>query len=198
MSSGRGECISSTRRSHWHASSTSPWWSWSANPTASAVWRELWRYQSGKTKAHVFLKVVFCFVWCIISCFGMLRLYDYMFALSYRQLIYAFYLCVAVIYFCVLLYSMLLFSHLSLSSHSAPRSRRSRVRRHPPSSRSLSLRVRMGPSARSLYTRSLFLPSAQSRKAPLLPETRFVKATLQISLIVSHFVTKYIDTTYQK
>ncbi|KTF90418.1 hypothetical protein cypCar_00023696, partial [Cyprinus carpio] len=44
----------------------------------------------------------------------------------------------------------------------APRSRRSRVRRHPPSSRSLSLRVRMGPSARSLYTRSLFLPSAQS------------------------------------
>lgn len=45
----------------------------------------------------------------------MLSLYDYMFALSYRQLIYAFYLCVAVIYFCELLYSMLLFSHLSLS-----------------------------------------------------------------------------------
>lgn len=87
---------------------------------------------------------------------------------------------------------------VSLSSHSAPRSRRSRVRRHPPSSRSLSLRVRMGPSARSLYTRSLFLPSAQSRKTPLLPETWFVKTTPQISLIVSHFVTKYIDTTYQK
>ncbi len=129
----------------------------------------------------------------------MLRLYDYMFALSYRQLIYAFYLCVAVIYFCARLNSMLLFSHLSLSLLTQLRaSRRSRVRRHPPSSRSLSLRVRTGPSARSLYTRSLFLPSAQSRKAPLLPETRFVKATLQISLIVSHFVTKYIDSTYQK
>nr|XP_021327229.1 uncharacterized protein LOC767807 isoform X2 [Danio rerio] len=45
----------------------------------------------------------------------------------------------------------------------ALRSRRSRVRRHPPSTRSLSLRVRMGPSARSLYTRSLFLPAAQSQ-----------------------------------
>uniref|UniRef100_A0A9J8DF52 ABI gene family member 3 n=1 Tax=Cyprinus carpio carpio TaxID=630221 RepID=A0A9J8DF52_CYPCA len=51
----------------------------------------------------------------------------------------------------------------------APRSRRSRVRRHPPSSRSLSLRVRMGPSARSLYTRSLFLPSAQSLMIPPPP-----------------------------
>ncbi|XP_039543037.1 ABI family, member 3a isoform X3 [Pimephales promelas] len=56
----------------------------------------------------------------------------------------------------------------------APHSRRSRVRRHPPSSRSLSLRVRMGPSARSLYTRSLFLPSAQSRKAPLILKTRVI------------------------
>nr|XP_055037246.1 ABI family, member 3a [Misgurnus anguillicaudatus] len=51
----------------------------------------------------------------------------------------------------------------------APRSRRSRVRRHPPSARSLSLRVRMGPSARSLYTRSLFLPSAQSLMIPPPP-----------------------------
>ncbi|KAL1278244.1 hypothetical protein QQF64_024917 [Cirrhinus molitorella] len=51
----------------------------------------------------------------------------------------------------------------------APRTRRSRVRRHPPSTRSLSLRVRMGPSARSLYTRSLFLPSAQSLVIPPPP-----------------------------
>ncbi|XP_048062555.1 ABI family, member 3a isoform X1 [Megalobrama amblycephala] len=54
-------------------------------------------------------------------------------------------------------------------NYDAPRSRRSRVRRHPPSSRSLSLRVRMGPSARSLYTRSLFLPSAQSLMIPPPP-----------------------------
>eukprot|EP00063_Salmo_salar_P073055 XP_014047890.1 PREDICTED: abl interactor 1 isoform X2 [Salmo salar] len=40
--------------------------------------------------------------------------------------------------------------------------RRSCVRRHPPSSRSMSLRVRKGPSSRSLYTRSLFLPTIQS------------------------------------
>lgn len=55
------------------------------------------------------------FVCCIISCSRMLSLYDYMFALSYRQRIYAFYLCVAVVYFCELLYSILLFSHFSLS-----------------------------------------------------------------------------------
>ncbi len=107
-------------------------------------------------------------------------------------------LCCCYLFLCAVKFYALIFTLVSLSSHSAPRSRRSRVRRHPPSSRSLSLRVRTGPSARSLYTRSLFLPSAQSRKAPLLPETRFVKATLQISLIVSHFVTKYIDSTYQK
>ncbi|KAJ7992156.1 hypothetical protein DPEC_G00275610 [Dallia pectoralis] len=47
--------------------------------------------------------------------------------------------------------------------------RRSRVRRHPPSSRSVSLRVRMGPSSRSLYTRSLFLPSIQSLTIPPPP-----------------------------
>ncbi|KAA0705636.1 Abl interactor 2 [Triplophysa tibetana] len=51
----------------------------------------------------------------------------------------------------------------------APCPRRSRVRRHPPSTRSLSLRVRMGPSARSLYTRSLFLPPAQSLMIPPPP-----------------------------
>ncbi|XP_051987547.1 ABI family, member 3a isoform X1 [Xyrauchen texanus] len=56
-----------------------------------------------------------------------------------------------------------------LPGFEAPRSRRSRVRRHPPSSRSLSMRVRMGPSARSLYTRSLFLPSAQSLMIPPPP-----------------------------
>lgn len=49
----------------------------------------------------------------------------------------------------------------------APQPRRSRVRRHPPSARSLSLRVRSGPSSRSLYTRSLFLPTVQS---PCLPD----------------------------
>ncbi|XP_048102934.1 ABI family, member 3a isoform X1 [Alosa alosa] len=51
----------------------------------------------------------------------------------------------------------------------APRTRRSRVRRHPPSARSLSLRVRMGPSTRSLYTRSLFLPGVQSLMIPPPP-----------------------------
>ncbi|XP_059414245.1 ABI gene family member 3-like isoform X2 [Carassius carassius] len=62
----------------------------------------------------------------------------------------------------------------------APHSRRSQVRCHPPSFCSLSLRVSMGPSARSRYMRSLCLPSAQSHKAPLLPETRLVNATSQI------------------
>ncbi|CAB1341558.1 unnamed protein product, partial [Coregonus sp. 'balchen'] len=47
--------------------------------------------------------------------------------------------------------------------------RRSRVRRHPPSSRSMSLRVRTGPSSRSLYTRSLFLPTIQSLMIPPPP-----------------------------
>ncbi|TRY65370.1 hypothetical protein DNTS_013773 [Danionella cerebrum] len=51
----------------------------------------------------------------------------------------------------------------------ALRSRRSRVRRLPPSTRSLSLRVRMGPSARSLYTRSLFLPANPSLVIPPPP-----------------------------
>ncbi|XP_034151230.1 ABI family, member 3a isoform X3 [Esox lucius] len=51
----------------------------------------------------------------------------------------------------------------------APQPRRSRVRRHPPSSRSVSLRVRTGPSSRSLYTRSLFLPSIQSLMIPPPP-----------------------------
>ncbi|XP_031420878.1 ABI family, member 3a isoform X2 [Clupea harengus] len=52
-----------------------------------------------------------------------------------------------------------------LDDPEAPRTRRPRVRRHPPSARSLSMRVRMGPNARSLYTRSLFLPGVQSSKA---------------------------------
>ncbi|XP_035611275.1 ABI gene family member 3-like isoform X2 [Oncorhynchus keta] len=47
--------------------------------------------------------------------------------------------------------------------------RRPRVRRHPPSSRSMSLRVRTGPSSRSLYTRSLFLPTIQSLMIPPPP-----------------------------
>ncbi|XP_021480303.2 ABI gene family member 3 isoform X2 [Oncorhynchus mykiss] len=47
--------------------------------------------------------------------------------------------------------------------------RRSCLRRHPPSSRSMSLRVRKGPSSRSLYTRSLFLPTIQSLMIPPPP-----------------------------
>ncbi|XP_023255336.1 abl interactor 1-like, partial [Seriola lalandi dorsalis] len=43
-------------------------------------------------------------------------------------------------------------------------SRRSRRRRSPPTTRSLSLRVRSGPASRCRYTRSLFLPAVQSRK----------------------------------
>lgn len=43
-------------------------------------------------------------------------------------------------------------------------SRRSRRRRSPPTSRSLSLRVRSGPASRCRYTRSLFLPAVQSCK----------------------------------
>eukprot|EP00064_Thunnus_orientalis_P024782 superscaffoldBa00011179_g25092 len=41
-------------------------------------------------------------------------------------------------------------------------SRRSRRRRSPPSTRSLSMRVRSGPASRCRYTRSLFLPAVQS------------------------------------
>ncbi|KAM3863752.1 ABI family, member 3a [Diretmus argenteus] len=47
-------------------------------------------------------------------------------------------------------------------------SRRSR-RRSPPSSRSLSLRVRSGPASRCRYTRSLFLPTVQSLMIPPPP-----------------------------
>ncbi|CAJ1075515.1 ABI family%2C member 3a isoform X1 [Xyrichtys novacula] len=42
--------------------------------------------------------------------------------------------------------------------------RRSRRRRSPPTTRSLSMRVRSGPASRCRYTRSLFLPAVQSRK----------------------------------
>ncbi|XP_034448751.1 ABI family, member 3a isoform X2 [Hippoglossus hippoglossus] len=47
-------------------------------------------------------------------------------------------------------------------------SRRSR-RRSPPSTRSLSLRVRSGPASRCHYTRSLFLPAVQSLMIPPPP-----------------------------
>lgn len=43
-------------------------------------------------------------------------------------------------------------------------SRRSRRRRSPPTTRSVSLRVRSGPASRCRYTRSLFLPAVQSCK----------------------------------
>lgn len=42
--------------------------------------------------------------------------------------------------------------------------KRSRRRRSPPTTRSLSLRVRSGAASRCSYTRSLFLPAVQSRK----------------------------------
>ncbi len=73
------------------------------------------------------------------------------------QAAYLCFLSLLLLFFCAVIFYAL-FSHFSLSlfSLSSALSRRSRVRRHPPSSRSLSLRVRMGPSARSLYTRSLF------------------------------------------
>ncbi|XP_028842302.1 ABI family, member 3a isoform X1 [Denticeps clupeoides] len=54
-------------------------------------------------------------------------------------------------------------------SHEASQPRRSRVRRHPPNTRSLSMRVRTGHSYRSLYTRSLFLPTPQSLMIPPPP-----------------------------
>ena len=43
-------------------------------------------------------------------------------------------------------------------------SRRSRRRRSPPTTRSVSLRVRSGPASRCRYTRSLFLPAVHSCK----------------------------------
>ncbi|KAM7387665.1 hypothetical protein PAMA_010009 [Pampus argenteus] len=48
-------------------------------------------------------------------------------------------------------------------------SRRSRRHRSPPSTRSLSMRVRSGPSSRCRYTRSLFLPAVQSLMIPPPP-----------------------------
>ncbi|XP_044188218.1 ABI family, member 3a isoform X1 [Thunnus albacares] len=48
-------------------------------------------------------------------------------------------------------------------------SRRSRRRRSPPSTRSLSMRVRSGPASRCRYTRSLFLPAVQSLMIPPPP-----------------------------
>ncbi|KAM7371352.1 hypothetical protein PAMP_008605 [Pampus punctatissimus] len=48
-------------------------------------------------------------------------------------------------------------------------SRSSRRRRSPPSTRSLSMRVRSGPSSRCRYTRSLFLPAVQSLMIPPPP-----------------------------
>ncbi|CAI5676706.1 unnamed protein product [Oreochromis niloticus] len=48
-------------------------------------------------------------------------------------------------------------------------SRRSRRRRSPPTTRSLSLRVRSGPASRCRYTRSLFLPTVQSLMIPPPP-----------------------------
>ncbi|XP_039682102.1 ABI family, member 3a isoform X3 [Perca fluviatilis] len=48
-------------------------------------------------------------------------------------------------------------------------SRRSRHRRSPPTTRSLSLRVRSGPASRCRYTRSLFLPTVQSLMIPPPP-----------------------------
>ncbi|XP_041672961.1 ABI family, member 3a isoform X2 [Cheilinus undulatus] len=48
-------------------------------------------------------------------------------------------------------------------------SRRSRRRRSPPTTRSLSMRVRSGPASRCRYTRSLFLPAVQSLMIPPPP-----------------------------
>ncbi|GLD71111.1 ABI gene family member 3-like protein [Lates japonicus] len=47
--------------------------------------------------------------------------------------------------------------------------RRSRRRHSPPTTRSLSLRVRSGPASRCRYTRSLFLPAIQSLMIPPPP-----------------------------
>lgn len=58
--------------------------------------------------------------------------------------------------------------HLWFFSLVALLSRRSRHRRSPPSTRSISLRVRSGPASRCRYTRSLFLPAVQSCKMMLL------------------------------
>ncbi|XP_026873671.2 ABI family, member 3a isoform X5 [Electrophorus electricus] len=59
--------------------------------------------------------------------------------------------------------------HFAEEHGDARRSRRSRARQPPPSSRSMSLRVRAGPSTRSLYSRSLLLPQAQSLMIPPPP-----------------------------
>lgn len=54
--------------------------------------------------------------------------------------------------------------HLWFFSSVALLSRRSRHHRSPPSTRSISLRVRSGPASRCRYTRSLFLPAVQTCK----------------------------------
>ncbi len=139
MSSGRGECISSTE-DPMTCLLHQPLMALICQPQRLCRVTRTLKVPKWQNKAHVFLKVVFCFVWCIISCFGMLRLYDYMFALSYGQLSMLF-IFVLLLFISVCGYILCsYFTLVSLSSHSAPRSRRSRVRRHPPSSRSLSLR----------------------------------------------------------
>ncbi|KAG7459640.1 hypothetical protein MATL_G00212830 [Megalops atlanticus] len=61
----------------------------------------------------------------------------------------------------------------------ALRSKRSRGPRHPPSSRSGSLRVRLGPSTRSLHTLSLCLPSSHSPPLATLSPLSSLPARLQ-------------------
>ncbi|XP_024859252.1 ABI family, member 3a [Kryptolebias marmoratus] len=69
-------------------------------------------------------------------------------------------------------------------------SRRSRRRRSPPTSRSVSMRVRSGPASRCRYTRSLFLPAVQSLMIPppppypppCAPQTPFTSASPRLCL----------------
>ncbi|KAJ8404401.1 hypothetical protein AAFF_G00341740 [Aldrovandia affinis] len=65
------------------------------------------------------------------------------------------------------------------TSSTSLRSKRSRGPRHPPTSRSGSLRVRLGPSTRSLHTLSLCLPSSHSPPLATLSALSSLPARLQ-------------------
>ncbi len=193
MSSGRGEWISSTRSSHWHASSTSAWWPWSSNPTASAVWRELWRYKSGKTKARLSKGgILFCMMHYILLQNAQFVRLHVCFVLQAAYLCFLSLCCCYLFLWAVILYA-LIFTLVSLSLLTQLRA----LAAHGCDVILLALARCLSGSAwapalaRCTHAR-FFLPSAQSRKAQLLPETRFVKATPQISLIVSHFVTNIL------
>ncbi len=65
-------------------------------------------------------------------------------------------------------------------------SRRSRRRRSPPTTRSLSMRVRSGPASRCRYTRSLFLPAVQSRK--LMEDAAVIQQKLSTAEKILHII----------